>query len=276
VVYLDGQPLPGGRITFLGPADRVAANEIGPDGAYTVAAPPPGPVKVTVTGRVVTPIPDRGPLPANVQAPDRASYLARSETPSRPKVPHRYADPSLTPLNYTVITGPQTYDVRLTSDEGPQADPAAPRTGLGLGQIAPDIEGPDLDGMPFKLSDHRGRAVLVVFWGHWCSLCRDEYASLRALAGRQSGRPFVMLGVNSDSDRETARRAAREHALPWRSWRDGDISGQVARTWEVQGWPTFYLLDENGAVRARNVRGPELERAVEEVLAKPTLPPQLP
>src|SRR5205823_3493279 len=161
------------------------------------------------------------------------------------------------PLSYLVTQGPQTYNIELTGAGGPNGGPRAegPRVGLHVGQRAPDLDGLDLDGKAFKLSDYRGQVVLVYFWGHWCNLCREQYPQMRALSERYRGQRFVLLGVNSDGEREDSRRAVREHALPMRSWWDGDIDGEAARTWEVKGWPTFYLLDGDGVIQARNVLG---------------------
>ncbi|HKI33372.1 MAG TPA: TlpA disulfide reductase family protein [Gemmataceae bacterium] len=276
VVTLDGEPLSGGRVTFLGPGNNVAANEIGSDGRYTLAAATPGPVRVVVTGPVVPSLPGRDRLVPELQPPDRGQHLARSEPLPRPKVPPRYADPDLTPLSYTIGHGQQTWDIALESDAPPKGIPRVPDgppLGLEPGQVVPDVEGPDLDGQVFKLSDYRGRVVLVYFWGQWCSLCRDEHPHLRALVERHRGQPFALLGVNCDGDREVVRRAVRDQSLPWRSWWDGDLAGQVAQTWEVKGWPAFYLLDGRGVVRVKNLRGAELDQAVEDLLRPAADPP---
>src|SRR5262249_34139118 len=72
---------------------------------------------------------------------------------------------------------------------------------LAIGREAPEIEGEDLAGKNFRLSDYRGQVVVVNFWGNWCGWCRQMYPQERSLMERFKGRPFAMLGVNSDRDK---------------------------------------------------------------------------
>ena len=63
------------------------------------------------------------------------------------------------------------------------------------------------------------------------------------------GKPFVLLGVNGDSDREQVRAGVRREGVPWRSWWNGGTSGPLTTQWNISGWPTFYLLDPKGVIR---------------------------
>ncbi len=74
-------------------------------------------------------------------------------------------------------------------------------------QRAPEIEGRDVEGNRFKLSDYHGRVVLLTFSGKWCGPCRAMYPEERAVVQRLKGRPFALLSVNTDRDRETLRRS---------------------------------------------------------------------
>jgi hypothetical protein len=80
------------------------------------------------------------------------------------------------------------------------------------------------------------------------------------------GRPFVLLGVNADRDRDQVRRVVTVKGLNWRSWWDGD--GRIARRWQVESWPTIYVLDGQGVIRYRVKDVAELERAVAALLGK--------
>ena len=73
------------------------------------------------------------------------------------------------------------------------------------------------------------------------------------------GRPFVLLGVNTDESPDDLRRAQEKDHLNWRSWWDGP-GGPIARRWKVEGLPTFFLLDAKGMVRWEQVGVPDLER----------------
>jgi len=87
---------------------------------------------------------------------------------------------------------------------------------LQVGQKAPDIVGKDLDGVDFRLSNYRCKVVLLDFWGHWCPPCRAMYPDERAITRELADKPFVLIGVNSDRNLETARSAVARENLSWR------------------------------------------------------------
>ncbi len=94
------------------------------------------------------------------------------------------------------------------------------------------------------------------------------YPHERSLVEKMKGRPFALLGVNSDEKKELKEAIAREN-ITWRSWWDGGSTrGPIAGHYSVSGWPTIYLIDHQGIIRYKNVRGEKLELAVEELLAK--------
>jgi hypothetical protein len=84
---------------------------------------------------------------------------------------------------------------------------------------------------------------------------------------RFEGKPFVLVGVNSDRERGQARRENQRLGINWRSWWDGDVNGPVASAWQVPGLPWTVVLDQRGVVRRRGLSGPALERAVADLLA---------
>lgn len=143
---------------------------------------------------------------------------------------------------------------------------------LMLGQEAPDIVGKDLDGAEFRLSDYRGKVVAIVFTGHWCGPCRGEYPYQRLLLEVMDADEFVLLGVNSDADIEVARQAKLDERLDYRAWWDGhaerSTAGPIATRWNVTGWPTIYVLDENGIIRHRGPRQEKLITAAKELVAE--------
>lgn len=123
---------------------------------------------------------------------------------------------------------------------------------LAIGKPAPEIEGKDVDGRAMKLSDSRGKVVVLVFWGSWCGPCMAQVPHERLLAERMRGRPFVLVGVNSDEDREALKATIGREKITWRSWfDDGRAGGPIARRWNVSSWPTVYVLDPRGVIRAR-------------------------
>ena len=72
----------------------------------------------------------------------------------------------------------------------------------------------------------------------------------RSLVKRLESKPFAIVGVNSDKDREAVRKVCADQGITWRSfWDGGSTSGPIAERWNVQGWPTLYLIDPTGVIR---------------------------
>ncbi len=93
------------------------------------------------------------------------------------------------------------------------------------------------------------------------------YPHERSLVAAMQGRPFALLGVNSDKKGEVLKAVDRENIV-WRSWWDGGSThGPIASQYSVSGWPTIYVIDHQGIIRFKNVRGEQLEKAVEQLLA---------
>lgn len=117
---------------------------------------------------------------------------------------------------------------------------------LVVGKPVPEIEGEDLDGRRLKLSDYRGKVVVIVFWASWCGGCMREVPKEKELVQRMRGRPFVLLGVNGDENRDQARRAVAKAGIPWRSWVSGIHKEGIHTRWGIQAWPTIFVVDHRG------------------------------
>jgi Thioredoxin-like len=96
------------------------------------------------------------------------------------------------------------------------------------------------------------------------------YPHERSLVKRLAHRPFALIGVNSDQDREKLKKALDDENITWRSFWNGPkgTQGPISGAWHVRGWPTIYVLDGNGIIRHRDVRGEDMDRAVDELLAE--------
>jgi hypothetical protein len=95
------------------------------------------------------------------------------------------------------------------------------------------------------------------------------YPHERSLVERLKDEPFALLGVNSDSDRDKLIDVMEEESITWRSWWDGgSTSGPIASRWNVVGWPTIYVIDSKGVIRYRDIRGEELDKVVDVLLAE--------
>ena len=120
-----------------------------------------------------------------------------------------------------------------------------------IGAPAPEIAAVDLDGNTFSLSEFRGKVVDVSFWADWCPWCIKLFPHEKALVEKYKDRPFVLLGVNGDPDREVGAESALRHKLTWRSFWIGNADGPITRRYRVEGWPTSFIIDANGIVRER-------------------------
>jgi hypothetical protein len=93
------------------------------------------------------------------------------------------------------------------------------------------------------------------------------YPHERSLVKRLAGKPFALLGINSDHDRNALKDVLKKEQITWRSWwNGGSPSGGIAEQWNVHGWPTIYVLDAKGNIRYRDVRGEAMEKAVDALL----------
>ena len=120
---------------------------------------------------------------------------------------------------------------------------------ITVGKQAPEIEGKDADGEPLKLSDYRGKVVLLNFCGDWCGPCRGLYPQNRAVVEQLKGRPFAFLGVSSDATLATLKNTIAAGDITWRCWWDGGTEGPIQRRWNIRQWPSIIILDHRGVIR---------------------------
>jgi hypothetical protein len=95
------------------------------------------------------------------------------------------------------------------------------------------------------------------------------YPHERSLVKKLEGKPFALIGVNSDRNREELKQVLVQENITWRSfWNGGGIGGPISRQWKVEGWPSIWVIDARGVIRYRDTRGPAMDRAVDALLAE--------
>lgn len=96
------------------------------------------------------------------------------------------------------------------------------------------------------------------------------YPHERSLARRMADKPFAIIGVNSDRDLDGIRSTVKEKSITWRSFWNGKegTRGPISKAWKVTGWPTTYLIDKDGVIRYKGLRGNALDAAIEELMAE--------
>jgi len=139
---------------------------------------------------------------------------------------------------------------------------------LSLGKEAPEIEAEGVDGKKFKLSDSRGKVCVLIFWATWCGPCMEMVPAERALAQRMQGKPFSLIGVNGDPSLQNAKRAMEREQMTWPSFWNGKegAEGPIAKAWNVNGWPTIYILDAKGIIRFKGAAAQDLNGCVDELM----------
>ena len=139
--------------------------------------------------------------------------------------------------------------------------------GVMVGSPAPEISLNDTTGNAVALSSLRGKYVLIDFWASWCGPCRAENPNVVRMYNKYKDKGFAIYGVSLDKTKGEWQRAIRNDNLPWTHVSDLKFWQSVAaQQYGVQAIPQTFLLDKEGKIIAKNLRGEALELKLEEIL----------
>lgn len=133
---------------------------------------------------------------------------------------------------------------------------------LAPGKVAPDFEEKLANGKTMKLSDLKGKVVLLDFWASWCGPCRQENPNVVALYEKYKSKGFTVMSVSLDQDRERWLGAIEKDRLSW-PYHVSDLKGwgsEVAKQYSVRGIPFTVLIDKDGKIIDTKLRGSALEQ----------------
>ena len=189
---------------------------------------------------------DRPDAEVIFDADGRGLQLERSSAPQRFRVSEGKARLGSAVYNFTSIA------TAARSRSRRRAAPAPERPTLEAGTAAPAFTFRDLGNAEHRLSDYRGKVLLLDFWATWCGPCRAEAPQLAALLAKYGPQGLVIVGVNPNDSLADVQSFMREFNLSWPTVRE-PTDGPIHRLFRINAWPTHILIGKDGTILANRV-----------------------
>jgi len=141
---------------------------------------------------------------------------------------------------------------------------------LAVGTVFPDFNEKDLAGKPLSVANYKGKVVLVDFWATWCGPCVGELPNVLKTYEKYQAKGFEIIGISLDDSKDALDKFIKDKGVSWVQFFDGKGWGnKLAAQYGVNSIPATYLLDGQGKILAKNLRGEALEAEVAKNLTKP-------
>ncbi len=148
-----------------------------------------------------------------------------------------------------------------------QAEANKIQSALKPGVPFPDFTETDLDGKPISIAAYKGKVVLVDFWATWCGPCVAELPTVLKAYEKYHDKGFEIIGISLDSDKEKLTSFIKQKNMPWQQFFDGKgWQNKLAGQYGINSIPATYLLDKDGKIIAKGLRGEALDTAVAKAL----------
>jgi peroxiredoxin len=165
-------------------------------------------------------------------------------------------------------TGPGKNADKVIASLAAQGEAKKIQRSLAEGTKFPDFQETDLDGKPLSISNYKGKLVMIDFWATWCGPCVHELPNVLTTYGKYHDKGFEIIGVSLDNDKDKLTSFIKEKNVNWPQYFDGKgWQNKLASKYGVNSIPSTYLLDGEGTIIGKSLRGNALEAAVAKALA---------
>lgn len=119
-----------------------------------------------------------------------------------------------------------------------------------IGETVPEISLTDVNGKVQKLSDLKGKVVLIDFWASWCGPCRKSNKEMLSLYAKYRDKGFEIYSISLDTEKSDWKTAIKEDRSTWKHVIENAGPAAVSNKWKIEYIPSTFLLDKNGKLVA--------------------------